>query len=182
MNNNFKQDADAISSGWLNQIFTKALNNKSTLPFSIFSRPISQLKKDFTLTAEFQREILGYAYLVAIYLSPSAYKRERLLYYHTDQYFRTIPSEDFACRLMCKMKLIAVDNKFDQTAEQYMGLSMGIINRPQLREHYAVKFLDEKIYYNMKVKFGYDDGKELAHVIVFRPIEKDTCTDQIINA
>lgn len=182
MNNNFKQDADAISSGWLNQIFTKALNNKSILPFSIFSRPISQLKKDFTLTAEFQREILGYAYLVAIYLSPSAYKRERLLYYHTDQYFRAIPSEDFACRLMCKMKLIAVDNKFDQTAEQYMGLSMGIINRPQLREHYAVKFLDEKIYYNMKVKFGYADGKELAHVIVFRPIEKDTCTDQIINA
>lgn len=172
MNNNFKQDTDAISPGWLHQIFTRTLLNKSTLPFSIFSIPISKLKKDFILPASFLREIAGYCHLVAIYLSSSAYKRERLLYYHTDQYFRSIPSEDSACQLLCKMKLLAVDNRFDKSAEQDMGLTIGMINRPRLKERYEVKFIDEKIYYNLKVKFAYDDARELAHVIVFKPIEK----------
>ncbi|QIL40405.1 hypothetical protein G7074_14710 [Pedobacter sp. HDW13] len=133
--------------------------------------PVAQLKKEFTLPSAFTQEILGYTHLVAIYLPASAYKRERLLYYHSDIRFRSIPDEDFACKLICKMKLIAISNSFDQVAEQYLGLVMGIINRPQLKAHFGIKFIDEKIYYNLKVKFACHDERELVHVIAFKPFE-----------
>lgn len=172
MNNNLKQDVAPIGSNWLHQFFSKTLNNKPTLPFSIFSSPITQLKKEFTFPSPFQRELLGYAHLVAIYLSAPAYKRERLRYYHTDQHFRTVPSEDFVCRLLCKMKLIAINNSFDKNAEQDMGLIFGIMNRQQLKAHYDIKFIDEEIYYSLKVKFAYHNERELVHVILFKPLEK----------
>ncbi|WP_175632479.1 hypothetical protein [Pedobacter ghigonis] len=171
MSNNLKQDNAPINPGWLNQFFSKTSNGKSTLPFSIFSMPVVQLKKEFTIPSAFTQEILGYDHLVAIYLPASSYKRERLLYYHSDPRFRSISDEDFACKLICKMKLISISNSFDQAAEQHLGLSMGIINRPQLKAHFDVKFIDEKIYYNLKVKFAYHDDRELVHVIAFKPLE-----------
>lgn len=158
---------DAI---WLQEVIGKTAPQKKNVPFSILSMQMSEIRKHYPLPAEMVDECVGFTHLIAVYMCDRAYKRERLLYYQTDQTFRNIKSDDSASKLLRKMKLIANTEKFDMESEQALGLTIGLINRLQSNKYYEIKSINEQIFFNLNVKFGTYENRELVHIILLKPL------------
>ena len=114
----------------------------------------------------------GFSHVMGVYLDRSCYQRERLLYYQADSDFRKIGIDDHACRLLSKIKLIALNKAFDQYAEQELGLIIGLFNREQTKKQYDIISVDENLYYSMKLKFSSFREKELVHLLAISPVAK----------
>ncbi|WP_316762146.1 hypothetical protein [Pedobacter aquatilis] len=167
-----RDEIDYSDSTWLADIVDKTLPWKSTVPFSILSESISTIKSNYILPVELTSEFLGFTHLIAIYMSEGAFKRERLLYYHTDRIYNSLNNNDYACKLLCKMKIISISEKFDMEAEQALGLTFGLVNRLQSNKLYEVKTVTERKFYDLHVKFSRFEDRELVHIILLKPLSK----------
>ena len=150
--------------------------HKDGIPFSILLKQMRDIRRDNLFPPDLLDECVGFTHLIAIYMSGHAYKRERLLYYHIDKTFRKIKIDDSACKLFCKIRLIANTDKFDKESEQALNLMIGLINRLQSKKKYESKSINERIFFNLNFKFGnYKDG-ELVHIILLKPVTKNIVT------
>ncbi|MCX2475326.1 hypothetical protein OQZ33_13395 [Pedobacter sp. MC2016-05] len=154
---------------WLEDIINKTTPKKNGIPFSILSKPVSEVKKNYVLPAELLDEFAGFTHMIAIYMCDRAYKKQRLLYYHTDHSFRNIKNDDPAFKLLRKMKLIANPEKFDMESEQALGLTTGLINRLQSNRYYEIKSINERVFFDLNVKFGRFEDRELVHITLLKP-------------
>jgi len=76
-----KKSTVATLSG-LKRLSVKLL--KDGIPFSILSKQMKDIRRDYLLPPDLLDECVGFTHLIAIYRSGRAYKRERLLYYHME--------------------------------------------------------------------------------------------------
>ncbi|WP_316734943.1 hypothetical protein [Pedobacter aquatilis] len=166
------QEIDYMDSNWLEEIISKTLPQKSTLPFSILSKPIAEIRSHYVLPNELSTELYGFTHLIAVYMCERAYKRERLLYYHTDPTYRAMNTNDYACRLLCKMKILSLPDKFNMEAEQALGLTAGLINRLQSKNYYDVKSINERKFFKLHVKFGQYEERDLIDIMILKPLIK----------
>jgi len=157
---------------WLNTFLIKNCNLKAEVPYSLLYKSINELMKNDILPDKLINALRGFSHVMGVYLDRSCYQRERLLYYQADSDFRKIGIDDHACRLLSKIKLIALNNAFDQYAEQELGLIIGLFNREQTKKQYDIISVDEDLYYSMKLKFSSFREKELVHLLAISPVAK----------